>query len=108
MLWEEEIKDNLERMDVFVGLLTTGFLASGFIQTVELRAARQKGQKEGRDFLFVLILVDDISLAGLNLSVYQIMQPGGKPVSRHSSRKAGFNQAQKELEELIRKRRPKK
>lgn len=108
MLWEEEIKDNLERMDVFVGLLTTAFLASGFIQTVELHAARQKRQKERRDFLFVLILVDDVSLTGLNVSEYQIMKPGGKPVSKHSSRKAGFNQAQKELEELIRKRQPKK
>ena len=108
MLWKEEIEENLARMDVFVGLLTTAFLASDFIQTVELGAARQKLNKDERDFLFVLILVDDISLTGLDLAAYQILKPGGKAVSKHSSRKEGFNQAQKELETLCRNLRSKK
>ena len=40
-------EENLARMDVFVGLLTTAFLASDFIQTVELGAARQKLREMG-------------------------------------------------------------
>ena len=104
MRWREEIKENLAKMDVFVGLLTTAFLASDFIEKVEIKAAREKLREQGRDFLFVLILVDDVSLVGLDLAEYQVMKPGGKAVSKHASRKEGFNVAQKELEALLLKR----
>ena len=100
-LWREEIEANLEKMDVFVGLLTTAFLASDFIEKVEIEAARMRLAVQDRDFLFVLILVEDISLAELDLAHYQILRPGGKAVSQHKSRKDGFNVAQKELEQLI-------
>jgi internalin A len=102
--WREEIEANLEKMDVFVGLLTNAFLTSDFIEKVELKAARMRLKKEDRDFLFVLILVDDISLDGLDLAEYQILKPNGKAVTKHSSKKEGFNEAQKELEQLIKKR----
>lgn len=104
MRWREEIEENLTSMDVFVGLLTTAFLASDFIEKVEFKSTREKLNEVGKDFLFVLILVDDISLAGLELAGYQILKPGGKAVSEHASKKAGFNVAQKELEELILRR----
>ncbi len=102
--WLEEIEENLAKMDIFVGLLTTAFLASDFIERVELKAAREKLRKHGKEFIFVLILVDDISLTELNLAEYQILKPGGKAVTQHASRKVGFNQAQKELEALVLKR----
>ncbi len=101
MRWKEEIEDNLARMDVFVGLLTTAFLASDFIETVELKAARARLAEQDRDFIFVLILVDDISLNELDLAEYQILKPGGKAVSQHASRRAGFDLAQAELEKIV-------
>ena len=99
--WREEIEANLDKMDVFVGLLTTDFLASEFIEKVEIKAARMRLAVQDRSFLFVLILVEDISLAELDLADYQILRPGGKAVSQYKSRKEGFNVAQKELEQLI-------
>ena len=102
--WREEIMFKLESMDIFVGLLTNAFIASDFIETVEVAAAKKKLEAEGREFLFVLILVDDISLDDLDLAAYQIMKPGGKAVCKHPSRKVGFTEAQKELEALIKKR----
>jgi small GTP-binding protein len=104
MKWLEEIEANLEKMDVFVGLLSTAFLASDFIDKVELKAARERLRERKRDFLFVLILLDDIPLAGLDLAEYQILKPGGKAVSEHASKKAGFDKAQAELEKLLAKR----
>ena len=103
-LWREEIMSKLESMDIFVGLLTNAFIASDFIETVEVAAAKKKLEAKGREFLFVLILVDDISLDGLDLAAYQIMRPAGKAISQHKNRKEGFSQAQKELEALIKKR----
>ena len=104
MRWREEIGENLERMDVFVGLLTTAFLASDFIETVEIKAARERLREKGREFLFVLILVDDVSLNGLDHAEYQVLAPGGKAVCKHASLRRGFDEAQKELEALIVKR----
>ena len=101
--WQEEIEANLEKMDLFVGLLTTAFLVSKFIQTVEIKAARKKLQEQGKDFLFVLILVDDIPLAGLDLAEYEILKPGGKAVNQHKTPTVGFNEAQKVLERMIQK-----
>jgi len=100
--WREEIERNLGSMDVFLGLLTNHFIVSNFIQTVELKAAREKLRE--KTFLFLLILVDDIPLEGLDLAEYQILKPGGKPVCKHKSRKDGFNEAQKEIEKLIKSR----
>ena len=101
-LWKEQIVQSLETMEVFLGLLTTEFLASDFIETVELEAAHAKRKKQGNDFLFILIMVDDISLVALErLSQYQILKPGGKAICQHKSRKEGFNVAQKDLEKLI-------
>jgi hypothetical protein len=108
MRWREEIEENLAKMDIFVGLLTNAFIISDFIEKVEIKSARDKLREQGKDFLFVLILVDDIGLQGLDLADYQILKPGGKAVSKHKNRKEGFNQAQKELEQLILKRQAEK
>lgn len=103
-LWLKEIKSRLESMDIFVGLLTNAFIASRFTEKVDVAAAKKKVEAEGREFLFVLILVNDISLDGLDLAAYHIMRPGGKAISLHKNREEGFSQAQKELEVLIKKR----
>jgi len=42
------------------------------------------------------------------LAQYQILKPGDKPVCKHPSRKAGFDQAQKELEAIIQERQAQK
>ncbi len=104
MRWREEVEQSFATMDIFVGLLTKGFINSDFIEKVEIRAARQKLREQGKEFLFILILVENISLDGLNLEEYVLIRPGGKAVSKHSSRKEGFNVAQNELEEFIIKR----
>ena len=40
--WDQEIKAALERMDVFVCLLSTEFLTSGYIRSVELPRALER------------------------------------------------------------------
>ncbi len=100
--WKKAIEDQLESMDLFIGLVTTPFLASSFIQNVELTAARNRLKQRGkRDFLFALILVDDLSLKGLDLAQYQMIIPAEKPICKHTSRRNGFNEAQRKLEELV-------
>lgn len=102
--WREDIERNLVGMDVFIGLLTNAFVASDFIETVEVKAALEKlaaAKAKGREFLLFLVLLDDIPLKGLDLAAFQIIKPGGKAVCQHRSRKAGFTVAQKEMEDAL-------
>ena len=43
--WDKEIRDELERMDIFLCLVSYEFLASGYIQKVELRRAKARHKK---------------------------------------------------------------
>jgi internalin A len=104
MLWNDQVVDYFGSSDVFIGLLTTAFLASGFINKINIKAVKESFLVQGRDIIFILILVDKISLQGLNLSEYKILRPAGKSVSEHSSRKAGFNIVQEDLEGILLKR----
>ncbi len=104
MRWREEIQMGLAKMDIFVALVTTPFLASGFIEQFELKAARDRLRTQGRDFLFVPILVNPVSVAEWDLDGYQLLMPGDKAVSQHRSLRAGFDLVQLELERLIKQR----
>jgi len=44
--WDKEIRKALERMDVFVGLVSYEFLASDYVRTVELKRAFAREKKE--------------------------------------------------------------
>ena len=90
MRWREEIEENLARMDVFVGLLTNAFINSDFIEKVEIKAARKKLQEQRKDFLFVLILVDNISLEGLDLAEYQVLKARRKSCVRAREPEGGL------------------
>jgi small GTP-binding protein len=99
--WYEDVEAGYAGVDVFIGLLTTAFLATDYLEKIDVRAARAELQEADRDILFVLILVDDVSLQGVDLTGYHILKPGGKSVSAYPSKKDGYNAAQKELEILL-------
>jgi len=44
-LWDKEIQVELERMDIFLCLVSYEFLASGYIKNVELRRAKARHKK---------------------------------------------------------------
>ncbi len=99
MDWRPEIDRELEAMDVFVGLLTTNFVASKFIQRVEFkRAIERRKDKTARMWL---VLVDDRRLEGTKFEGIQVLKPGGKAVSKYPSLRAGFDEAEKEIHQLI-------
>jgi len=99
MEWRAEIDRELEAMDVFIGLLTTNFRTSKFVQRVEFKRAIER--REERAAKMWLILVDDCRIAGTTYEGIQVLKPGGKPVSKHKSLRAGFDVAEKELHQLM-------
>jgi hypothetical protein len=95
MDWRPEIDQELEEMDIFIGLLTTNFVASKFIQRVEFKRAMER-RKEKRAKMW-LILVDDRRIEGTDYEGIQVIKPGGKAVSQHKNLQTGFDVVEKEL-----------
>ena len=86
-------------MHVFIGLLTTNFVASKFIQRVEFKRALER--RKEKTVKMWLILVDDRRIEGPKYEGIQVLKPGGKAVSKHSSLRTGFDAAEKELHQLV-------
>jgi hypothetical protein len=53
--WDKEIRDALERMDVFVCVVTFEFLSSGYIRDVELKRALERAETENVAIVPILI-----------------------------------------------------
>ena len=58
--WDQQIKDAMERMTIFVPLVSHDFFASWYIQNVEMPRARQR--HENGDIHVVPILLEDVNL----------------------------------------------
>lgn len=99
MDWRPEIDQELDAMDVFVGLLTTNFVASKFIQRVEFKRAIER--RKDKTAKMWLVLVDDRRIEGTKFEGIQVLKPGGKAVCKHSSLRAGFDVAEKEIHQLV-------
>jgi internalin A len=101
MEWRDEIDRELEAMDIFIGLLTTNFAASNFIQRVEFRRAMERREDQEKPAKMWLILVDDRRIQGTKVEGIQVVKPGGKSVSKYKSLQAGFDAVEKELFPLV-------
>jgi hypothetical protein len=69
--WHKEIQAELERMDIFLCLVSYEFLASGYIQSVELRRANVRHEKGEIEVVPVVLYPMDLKhdcefLYGLN------------------------------------------
>jgi hypothetical protein len=83
------------RWDLFIGLVTTPFLASSFIEQVEIKAARESADRRIVMFIFVLILVRGRQPGRVGIwPTYQLLNLEGKAICQYNSRRAGFNLAQ--------------
>jgi internalin A len=99
MEWRSEIERELEAMDVFIGLLTTNFRTSNFIQRVEFkRAIERRKEKTAKMWL---ILVEDCRIEGTTYEGIQVLKPGGRPVKDGRSMRDGFNAAENELFPIV-------
>ena len=53
--WDKRIREALERMDVFVCLVTIEFLTSRYIRTVELKRALQREKKDEIEIVPIVV-----------------------------------------------------
>jgi len=99
MDWRPEIDRELEKMDIFIGLLTTNFVASEFIRRVEFKRAMERRKQNAAGMW--LVLVDDRRIAGTRYEGIQLLRSGGKAVSKYPNLRAGFDEVEKEIYDLV-------
>ena len=102
--WDDEIRDALERMDVFVCLVSYEFLASDYIMDVELKRALARARKREVEIVAIVLYDSDLKKECPRLSKFQLPLKGG--CWRDYEKDGGYYQdAHKPIREAIRRAR---
>lgn len=105
--WDEEIRQRLEEMDIFLFIASMTSLVRPYIQDPELRRARER--HENGEVEIVLVKLEP---SGLDEDPYlgklQRLAPGFKSVAETSPKSAVWDQVRKDLLPVIRRVREKK
>ncbi|MEQ1862340.1 MAG: COR domain-containing protein, partial [Chthoniobacteraceae bacterium] len=100
--WKQNILGELERMDVFVLLVSDHALASDFIQTVEVKRALER-HAEGKVELVPVILGRCLWKACGTLTEFQALPKGAKPIKDHKPHAHGWHDVADGLMALFQK-----
>jgi TIR domain/Macro domain len=76
--WDTDINEALDKADILVLLVSSDFVSSGYIRSVEL--ARAFERLETGDVTVIPVLVRTVDLVGSPLSKLQQLPTGGKPI----------------------------
>lgn len=112
--WEQQIRDELAKMDVFLCLVSYHFLASKFIRDVEMKEAFRR-EKQGKTIIVPLLICDmeerDIEqlkpfnpLPAWGRSWRSFEMNGGHTMDAHKPIRAGLWQAIEKVMERKRSR----
>ncbi len=78
-VWDDEIKQNLNEADIILFLVSSAFMASGYINDVELKRAIARHKKG--EVLIIPIVVRACDLSSLAISKFQALPKNAKPIS---------------------------
>lgn len=98
--WQPEISKQLDEMDIFVGLVSTPFLASNFIQNVEVKRALERRERDGVPL--VMIILEQCSWQEFGFSKFQCILPDGQPVRKARSLGDAFYTVEEKLRVVLR------
>ena len=97
--WDSEIRSELDAADIIVMLVSTPFLTSNYVQTVEMPRALER--REAGEADLVSVILERCSWKSRPLAKFQVVQPDGKPVSGWKNRREAFYVVESELRRLI-------
>ncbi len=86
--WDQRVKEELEKAQVILLLITTNFLASYYIQRVELERALQRHKK--KTAVVVSVIMSDSEWRETELKDVQVLPPGGKAIVNWKPRAKGW------------------
>ena len=97
--WDAEIRRELDQADIVVCLVSTAYLESKYIQTVEMPRAVER--RALGDTEIVSVLLEDCAWKDRPFTKFQIVKPGGKAVRRWARHRDAFNDVEMTLRKLI-------
>jgi hypothetical protein len=99
--WEEEIMRELNEADVVIMLISADFLASTFINEVEIPRAMERREKEGITVIPVILNHCQWTLTGLK--ALQALPKDGKPIADYDNTDKAYNEVVTGIGKLLNK-----
>lgn len=99
-LWDRQIKKNLEEADIVLFLVSSDFMASGYIHDKEIAKAMGRHER-GEGVRIIPFVLRPCDLQSLKLSVFHALPKNAKPVSKWENQDEAFLDAVNQLKRLI-------
>ena len=100
--WDDEIRSALDRMDVFVCLISYEFFASSYIMEVELERALERAKNDEVEIVPILLYDMDLETECGELSRYNPLPAWGKCWRDYERDGGHYQDAHKSIREGIR------
>ena len=97
--WDTEVRRQIDSSDFIIVLVSTAFLASGYIHNVEMAAAMERHQKG--QATVVPIILESCSWQSESWSTLNVLPENGKPVRHFSPQRAAWTNVEEGLRKLI-------
>jgi len=100
--WDKEIREALERMDVFVCLVSFEFLASDYIKDVELKKALAREKRNEVEIVPIVLYPMDLEKDNPKLSEFNPLPAWGKCWQEYEEKTGHYQTAHKPIREGLR------
>lgn len=97
--WDKEIRNQLEKADIIVFMVSTPFLASKYIRGVEIKRALER--RKANEVELVSVILDNSAWQDRDFTMYQLIEVGNLVNRNLAQRRVGFNEVEKQLRKLI-------
>jgi len=103
--WDESIKKKLEEADVIMLLVSSSFLASDYINNVEIKKAIERHNKN--EAIIIPIICRECDWENSILGKFQALPKNAKPINLWHDEDASYNNIVKGLRRIIKSKSPK-
>ncbi|MDQ3020628.1 MAG: toll/interleukin-1 receptor domain-containing protein [Bacteroidota bacterium] len=97
--WDEEIKKHFKDSKLVLFLVSSDFMASDYIQDIEIRTAIEKHERG--EITIVPIIIRDCDYTSLSLSKFQALPKNAKPISSWENKDEGWANVVQQLKKII-------
>jgi len=78
--WDQTIKNKLDEADIIIFLVSPDFIASDYIQDIEIEKAIRKYQRG--ENIIIPVIIRTCAFGSLEISKFQALPKGAKPISK--------------------------
>ena len=97
--WDKDIRNELERADIILFMVTTPFLGSKYIRGVEMKRALER--REANQVTLVSVILDNSAWQGRDFTKYQLVEAGNLVARSLPQRRIGFNEVERQIRKVI-------